>query len=585
MDLKSEGSVLESVDDNSVTQQCENAADEGKILSTGPCLDERGKPVSVHSAEADKDDNSLGKTVNFDSSGAKSPGGASPSMKKGYGLRKWRRIRRDVVKDSSANWESNKILKRGLSGSGHSHSKQMHFRSPELEENSQASVGSSLDSRLPAGLTFSAGVDSEISEDRSSKSSTAASAPKARYESDLPTGHSWDKKWAKYLGGKAMIDLGDQRAQRGKSQVENSKKSRGEGVKIKKEKSHSGVESDSRGSNFVFMQGDFCSSSSRKQSWRAMDYNGENSGEAHSNGETSCRKDNAGEEAEELSQEDSSAESIAKNSYFSGDLDPLTESINSFLTLQEALEQEIQKFREIGKEPMTLHHHADNSGSIHATGERTSEASSSHQLVSGKVIQRDSTSSDSQISAFVKNIEYLEVKLEETRSMLEMKESRIRELESMVNLNKFSGEEVESTSASQQEGFRGTEIGVEDAFQQKIEAEIEYMILSRSIENLKTVSDKQMKLFEEQKGLVEEEAHEVMSKLGKAETKAEILRNRARDLEKHCGDIVETREMHKIKKRARRTSSCLLLQLVLLLVVVYLFISQMLPESEIVVPT
>ncbi|KAI9084109.1 hypothetical protein K1719_033907 [Acacia pycnantha] len=43
-------------------------------------------------------------------SGTNSPG-SSPPITKGYGLKKWRRIKRDVVKDQSTHLDSAKLLK------------------------------------------------------------------------------------------------------------------------------------------------------------------------------------------------------------------------------------------------------------------------------------------------------------------------------------------------------------------------------------------------------------------------------------------------------------------------------------------
>lgn len=326
MDLDSESSVLESVEDNGLIGEVETIGD--KLVSASTTV----------VVEADKDDKP-----------SDSPVETSPPISKGFGLRKWRRrrIRRDIVKDdTSVSMENSKILKRVLSGAADSHAKQMHFPGPDVKQDSLGSVGSVNNNNMVGfaiagsshgdGLAYSAGVDSDNSEDRSSKSSTAASGPKVRYE--RATGHSWDKQRAKHLGGKSVISSGDSGQQR-KSRVENSKKLRGENIKIEKENSHSSMESaDSRSSNFVFMQGASYSLSSREQGGRRMmDYNEENSDhDAH----TSNRKDNVGEEeTEDYSQGDSVEEFQIKHNGSSDNLDPLTEAFDSFHTLQEALKK------------------------------------------------------------------------------------------------------------------------------------------------------------------------------------------------------------------------------------------------------
>ncbi|CAA7062609.1 unnamed protein product [Microthlaspi erraticum] len=330
---------------------------------------------------------------------------------------------------------------------------------------------------------------------------------------------------------------------------------------------------DSRSSNFVFMQGASSSfSGSRETGGRRMvDYNDESSD--HDDAHTSNRKDQVGEEEEEEeegtgdhSQGESVEESQTKKNGSSDNLDPLTEAFNSYQNLQEALNKELEKFQELGKEETisSLHDGAESSGCIHAGHEGASEASSSHLFGSGNVGELGQTSLDSEILNLVNNVRHLESKLEETKCVLEVKESQIRELE--------------STRSVSEPCNSGTEISVEDIFQQKVEAEIEYLVFSRSVGDLK----RQIKVVEEEKMLAENEAHKMLSKLGEAETKAENLKNQAQDLQSHCVEITEIQEAKSFKKRVLKTTSCLLLQLGLLFM---LFNLQSTPESEIVVPT
>ncbi|KAL0726962.1 hypothetical protein Bca4012_023055 [Brassica carinata] len=488
MDLESESSALESIGDNGLIQQTSiNTADDdnGRSLDHGSFSDDSVKLVSTRSDDVKA-------LMNL--------GSCSP-VSKGRGLRKWRRIRRDLVKDTSGNLENSKVLKRGLSGSAAAHShgnKQMLFQSLETEQESQGSVGSVNmlkigdgfemfrsgfdDARFMAGIGFSAGLGLGKDDDRSSKSSTPM-----------------------------IISSG----QRGKGRVETSKKHRGESVE--KENSHSSLESDSR-----------------KPSGRLMrNFNGRTGDEADLNGETSKRNDNADGEGE-------GEESINNNNGFSEELDPLTEAIDGFITLQEALEKEVHQYREVGKETMPQHHEGDS----------------------------EISSPGSEIVTLVDTVEQLEIKLEETKSLLEVKESHIRELESTTNQNKRSRGETRHV-------YGGTETMVEDIFRQKIEAEIEYLIYSRSIDNL----NHQMKLVETQEALGDEKAYESLNKLDKVQTKAASLGNRAQD------ECIET--TGSIKKRACKITSCFLIQLVLLLTVALVFVSQLVPESSdsVVVPT
>lgn len=223
---------------------------------------------------------------------------------------------------------------------------------------------------------------------------------------------------------------------------------------------------------------------------------------------------------------------------------------------------ELEKFQELGKEPSisSLHNGAESSSCIYGA----SEASSSRLFGSENIGEMRLAPLDSEMLNLVNNVEYLENKLVETKSMLEVKESQIRELESNIN-----GSEPHN---------RGTEIGIEEIFKQKMKAEIEYIIFSRSVDNL----NRQIKLVEEGKTLAENEAHKMLSKLGEAKTKAENLKNQAQDLQNHCVEMTETHEVKSFKKRVFKTTSCLLLQLGLLFM---LFNFQLKPESETFVPT
>ncbi|GMP64854.1 hypothetical protein CsSME_00025924 [Camellia sinensis var. sinensis] len=291
MDLEGECSVLESVEDNEVIISPERLEHVGgnKIQNNGSCGGEHH----------DDDDGLLGdmKTgvIRVTESVVSSPlavnspadsvGSSPQGTKKGYGLKKWRRIRREFSNDGCSNLDTGKILKRGFSAPV-ANSTRHQGLSVDMRRKSDGSVLStnamvkspgvadddfsliSLDSRLEIGHNFAAGTDLENSEDQSSKSSTAASVPKSSYENSMRS-----------LSGKNVVNV-VQRSQKGKNQIETSKKPRGERVKIEKENSYSSMESDSRSSNFVFMQGTNSVTSNGRQSGRTMNYDGENSDEA-----------------------------------------------------------------------------------------------------------------------------------------------------------------------------------------------------------------------------------------------------------------------------------------------------------------
>jgi len=272
---------------------------------------------------------------------------------KGVGLKKWKRIRRNVVKDPNSSADSGKVLKRGLSGNANLSGKQPFLR--DVKERSDGSPimfgnvvfsdgnvihGSSSDSRYALGSGFVVGTDSENSEDRSSKSSTAASEPKLRQEKN---------NRSKNVNSKHLANSG-QRVQQGKGRTESSKKPGGGGnVKIEKENSFSSLESDSRSSNFK--QGVFSVTSNGKHSGRTNIYDGGNSGEAHVNEHFSEGVEAGYGNENIVGDEDLLPENLATNlswdvteeksvnNQSSAIEDPLIESVNSLQAVQEALQE------------------------------------------------------------------------------------------------------------------------------------------------------------------------------------------------------------------------------------------------------
>ncbi|KAF2325679.1 hypothetical protein GH714_032577 [Hevea brasiliensis] len=362
MDLEGENSALESVEDNELTTNLDSVSNldqnKGKFEANGSCSNE------IHNMRIEQLENE--NSVNSQPLTAKSPIMGSPTMTKGYGLRKWRRLKREVVKDANASADNSKVLKRGLSSSG---TKLINLLPAVIKQNSEGSTGSAnvlrnagvidglatrgpcLESSFAVGSAFVLGIDSENSEDRSSKSSTAASAPRLRYDLPAVLGYMRERNRIN-LSGKSVASSIQQVSQ-GKVRAESSKKPRGDKVKIEKENSHSSMESDSRSSNFVFMQG-VCSVTSNGN--QSENYDGENSDDGHAGEQqfseevqTVYGQENVGE-VKNASQDDLAAdaswedkEEKSENHQPTTDHDPLVESLIILQTVQEVLESEIRK--------------------------------------------------------------------------------------------------------------------------------------------------------------------------------------------------------------------------------------------------
>lgn len=237
MDLESESCALESVEDNELTTTTITTTtpdgalshrdgdgdgdDDGnsKIKANGSCSNGINRETGT---SGNGDENTMphdgevqggvgiepvGNSVDSLPLMANSPTRGSPPHMKGFGLKKWRRIRRDIVKDASAGVDNSKVLKRVSSGAVNP-AKPTNLTLVEVMQNSEGSVGSAnlfrnaalgdgfvthgsnLEYRFTVASAFSGGTDSENSEDQSSRSSTAASAPRVRHDLHSVSGYA-----------------------------------------------------------------------------------------------------------------------------------------------------------------------------------------------------------------------------------------------------------------------------------------------------------------------------------------------------------------------------------------------------------
>lgn len=280
--------------------------------------------------------------------------------RKGFGLKKWRRIRRDANREGDSSNDTGNMAVQDSPRADPKPSKRLQYS--DRKQQSEGSVSSTnavvrsfdgfgmLDEpNLGLSPSFAAGTDSENSEDRSSKSSTAASAPKMKYEIPVMGGFPRDKSKISVNGKNPTHAV--QFGQHGKGRAGTAdKKARGERVKIEKENSHSSVESDSRSSNFVFVQGTF-SMNNGIRSEGTNEYDGENGDEVQGSGKQVNDGDGGGYGKdggggfEDLSPEDAVADSswVDKEERSENgpmrDKDPLAESMRALQSVQEALQE------------------------------------------------------------------------------------------------------------------------------------------------------------------------------------------------------------------------------------------------------
>ncbi|CAA0841148.1 WPP domain-interacting protein 1 [Striga hermonthica] len=401
--------------------------------------------------------------------------------KKGYGLKKWRRIKRDVTRGRDSSPETGKMMMHEVSNLVSNPSK----RTQVYAERQQKSEGS-VSSPNPAVRNFGAfvgasvdsvGVDSENGEDHSSISSTAASFPNMKYDMPPVLGFSQDKDKMGSLGGNGPSHYSGQRGQKGMGQAEAPKNARGERAKIDKENSRSSVESDLRSSNFVvFAQANHVISNGVR---------GENGHEI---------QDGDGPFGNEGGYEPLSRDAEkgrGENHGSSSDQDPLLESMCQLQKAQEALEEEVLKFKEIGKDDV----HPD--------------------------LENDS-------------------------------------------YEQFTcSEAVLDFSPEIAKGDLETEL--EDLFKQKIEAEVEYLTISRTIQKLRICA-------------VDQNIVPVDQKL----PASEMTENKLGDFSEDIASIDRT---VKLQKKVCKYTTCFLVQLSSLFVIIGVFMYKLSPNYSEVVPT
>ncbi|OAY63255.1 WPP domain-interacting protein 1 [Ananas comosus] len=410
---------------------------------------------------------------------------------KGYGLKRWRRMRRDSSKSRSVRDDSYKINKR---------------RSAVEGESSVESriVGGVFNPRLGLGFLIPpTGGDSENSEDRSSKSSTAASAPSIKMKS------------------RGWIDI--------------IRESKGAQAKIEKENTYSSVESELGSSAAAFMR------------WSSVFSNGKHSGRSSDVRSAYYRATNGRGRIEENAEK-------SKNGWLQSDIDPVLDSIVLLQTAQEALESEIQKLVEIGRDPML--------NDFDGCCEENEGGISSSSLLPD-------------VLKLEQKVKHLENELKDASATIEAKESKLLELQVLLN-----GTQLPTLQAKCKE----MEAELEWLLGKQLEAEVECLILTKANRSCKRLVEDEIALLKEQKSVASDHA-KLTLELQENGKKAIILEERSEKLEASCKELVGTAENLKLQNRVCKTSLFCFVQVIMLFIALGVFLIQLFPPSSDVVPT
>lgn len=238
---------------------------------------------------------------------------------------------------------------------------------------------------------------------------------------------------------------------------------------------------------------------------------------------------------------------------------------------------EVQKLKRIGEIAIfdSLNHGSNLPSEFASLDPKIYETSSSELLHTGEITQNSSHFLGKQVKSLKQNVSRLESKIEEANALLKVKDAKVIELECAVKSNESPKEEKRSTIESRRKEYTEMEAELEDLFKQKIEAEVEYLAISRTIPKVRVAAADQVAMLPPQ----------ISNELGDAESKSERLNREAEDLKTNCADIIETDQVLKLQKRISKVTSFFFVQFTLLFLVFLLFLFQLSPHYVGVVPT
>uniref|UniRef100_A0ACD6AJP1 Uncharacterized protein n=1 Tax=Avena sativa TaxID=4498 RepID=A0ACD6AJP1_AVESA len=512
------------------------------------------------------------------------PAQASPEPRAaGRGLRRWCRIHREHHKEVSpsvgaARDDAAQLHKRRLPLGAAAPPKGKHEAAAE-GESSTASVGSRFVPLEPAppmldpdlgllvtsvGFSVGAGgADSDNSEDRSSRSSTAASAPRHDFarERNRPRDHtaaaslhSKNRRTARARADRplAHVAFSPAEAENSRSSVESNRQSSNT---VNGRKLVVGVVGN--GVHTVLSDGDAHGDEgqpSEELRSTAGVYSKQNVSSVV--GRLVLGSGNSSDGDDDADADDTLDEwSVGKGENelrMNSGADPFAESILLLQRTQEALENEIQNFVVIGKESTDDFdgNAYEWSGSLHPE-EPVEEASEK---------EKD-----------------LQSRMEQASALIKEKDSRILELEALSRTRAWR-------SAIQTTNSLLLLPDLDQLLQEKMEAEIQCIVLTRACQTRPPLAHDRKALYEEQKCLLGN-YKQLELKFRRAENRAMILGEMVEKLEVQCNELSASSEILQLQSRASTLSLFCFIQFILLLIAIGIFLVRLSPFSTEFVPT
>jgi hypothetical protein len=175
-------------------------------------------------------------------------------------------------------------------------------------------------------------------------------------------------------------------------------------------------------------------------------------------------------------------------------------------------------------------------------------------------------------------IKHLESRLEEASALIKEKASRIYELEAIRGQMQPGKTTIESTN------LLLSQCELDQLYQEKMESEIQCIILTRAYQASTTLAEDQMTLYQTQKSLSED--YKLLGlKLRHTESRAMVLEEMAEKLQLQCKELSNSSEVLQLRYKASRVSLFCFVQLLLLCVAMGTCLMRLTPSSTKVVPT
>ncbi|KAF9619154.1 hypothetical protein IFM89_005168 [Coptis chinensis] len=246
------------------------------------------------------------------------------------------------------------------------------------------------------------------------------------------------------------------------------------------------------------------------------------------------------------------------------------------------LVEEIQKFKKIGSVSVALSDNFRTDPSFAKEAVFTDPTTQDANLADEVHFLEDGQDA-LQLTKHNGEVHILKSKLENLLAKLKAKEKQIIELESNLNRSELLQKASVSTFQFLQDKYREMEVELEGVLKQKIEVELEYLLVVGATQRLNVAFEDQISLFEDQKSLAGEQI-KMLHKLRDAEHKAILLKTQAEELEASCQELLVTEKVLKVQNRLYKYTFYFTAQLLLLLVMVFvIFILR--PQTSVVVPT